>query len=447
MIRLRVGLVCDYREERWPSMDLVADMLGEALPGEGLDVERLQPSLRRRLTRCSLLRERWPAPVVDCLAGRFLDYPRWLRARAGGFDVLHIVDHSYAHLARVLPADRVVVTCHDLEVFEPLLAESASRKARDRVGKRGAAGRADDDDAAAGREGRTDGRRGAWMGTRRWRARLLAPAARRVLEGLQQAARVVCVSRAVRDELLAVGLVPAEKLAVVPNGVHPAFSSDPNVEADAQAERLLGPRRASDVELLHVGSATPRKRIDRLLAVAAAARSEHPSLRLVRVGGALGSAHRRLARDLGVAGRLVELPWLEPRVLAAVYRRASALLLPSDVEGFGLPVLEALACGTPVIASALPALQETGGAAAEYCPPDDIAGWVATLGRVLAERRDPLAAGARRERGLARARELTWPATARGYARVYEEIAGSAAAPRAARPEPSLVSVSSHAGL
>ena len=80
-------------------------------------------------------------------------------------------------------------------------------------------------------------------------------------------------------------------------------------------------------------------------------------------------------RELGFGDAIVVLPALDRSTLAAVYRRCALLLMPSEREGFGLPVLEALACGTPVVASDAPALREVGGYAAAYCPVDDLEAW------------------------------------------------------------------------
>ena len=116
-------------------------------------------------------------------------------------------------------------------------------------------------------------------------------------------------------------------------------------------------------------STIPRKRIDVLLEVFSSFASMHPDARLVRVGGALTREQQRARRAAGVADAIVQMPFLERPQLAALYRRASVVVLPSDREGFGLPVVEAMACGTPVMASDIPALREVGGTRRVYAPP------------------------------------------------------------------------------
>ena len=140
----------------------------------------------------------------------------------------------------------------------------------------------------------------------------------------------------------------ADRVAVVYNGVD--LPETPAVGRGTDYLRCLG-RSASFTDLLHVGSTAPRKRLDLLLHVFAEVLAAWPSCRLVRVGGPLTPAQRALSERLGILGRIVELPSIDREVLAAVYRRATLLLSTSEREGFGLPVAEALAAGTPVVAT------------------------------------------------------------------------------------------------
>jgi len=382
--RPRVALISDLREERWHSMDLVSELLLAGLRHPALravDVTELCPRQVRRVTRLPWARDLRRVATADRLVNRFWDYPRWLRPRTAGFDLFHIVDHSYAHLALDLPAERTLVMCHDLDAFEAALPGAGPRSPL---------------------------------------ARLMAS---RLLAGIRRAARVVCGSRATRDALVERGVVPASRIVVVPYGVHPTCSPGADWLADAEAEVLLGPVDPDVPELLHVGSVVPRKRIDLLLDVFAAARTRHTRARLVRVGGPLTGAQQRQAARLGVADHIVTLPFLDRRVLAAVYRRAALVLQPSDREGFGLPVAEAMACGTPVVASLLPSLGEAGGFAAVYCRVGDVHVWSRTVNGLLDERaRRPEMWERRCADSLHAARRFDALEHARGMLSVYRDM-------------------------
>ncbi len=395
MTRARLAVICDYAEERWPSMDLVAAMLCAELTAhhsESFEVTRVQPRFVRRLSRAAAGGDRAGNSRVraalfnaDRVLNRFVDYPRALRRRRGDFDLFHIVDHSYAHLALELDGARTIVTCHDLDAFACLLASGA----------------------AAGR--------------RSLPLRLLA---RRTLAGMRRAARVCCPSAATRDALAAAALVAPERVTVIPNGVHLAFSPQPDAAADAAIARLLGAADPSAIEILHVGSTITRKRVDLLLRVVADVRARFPALRLVKAGGAFTADQLALADALGVRESIVAMRFVEPPMLAAVYRRCALALLPSDAEGFGLPLVEAMACGTPAIASEIAALREVGSDAAVYCPPGDAPAWSATVDAMLRERAaDPARWARRRETAVRRASAFSWSAYADRCAAIYRELA------------------------
>ena len=135
-----------------------------------------------------------------------------------------------------------------------------------------------------------------------------------------------------------------------------------------RADAALTPLPADAIEILHVGSTVPRKRIDVLLRVCGALGRQIPQLRLTRVGEALTPDQQQVLRDSGMSERTTMVNDVDEATLAALYRRATLVLQPSEREGFGLPVIEALASGTPVVASDLAVLREVGGSAVEYCP-------------------------------------------------------------------------------
>lgn len=358
-------------------MDLVADMLLEMLPsvsGGDIAATRLCPPMIRRWTRLPIVGGGSRARLGDRLTGRLWDYPRWLSRRRSEFDVFHIVDHSYAHLLRALPAERTIVTCNDTDAFE--------------AAREGAASRLD-------------------------LSRLLAA---HVLDGISRASHVACISEATRQDLIATGRVDPQRTSVVYLGAHPSCTPAPDAKADADIDRQLGAR---GFEVLHVSSTIPRKRIDLLLEVFSRFRRLQPDARLVRVGGVLTREQQQLAERLNVTDALVQLPFLERPQLAALYRRASVVVLPSDREGFGLPVIEAMACGTPVIASDIPALREVGGPAVMYAPRGDVDRWVEALARLRREGAEPAARERRRAACLSAAATFDWRRYAAQMAALY----------------------------
>lgn len=391
--RLRVGVICDFSEENWPSMELVGDMLLSSLQADhsqSIEATRIQPAMKMRFAKMGqnanghsangTLYANGSRFNADRVLNRFWYYPRYLHSRQTDFDLFHLIDHSYAQVIHTLPSHRTVVTCHDLDTFQCLLNPVDEP-----------------------------------------RSLLFKKMVNRTLTGFRKAARVICVSGTTRDELLKYGLVDRDQTVVIANGVHEACSADPDAHADAELAKLLG--STNSIDILHVGSTIRRKRIDILLHVFARLKQQFPKARLLRVGGKLTAEQSGLMHELGVADSVVQLPQLDRRTLAAAYRRAALVLLPSEREGFGLPIVEAMACGTPVVASDLPVLREVGGTAASYSPMRDVEAWVKTIGSLLREKEtNPQAWGHRRSEGLAQAAKFTWAEYTRKTVEVYRSV-------------------------
>ena len=215
--------------------------------------------------------------------------------------------------------------------------------------------------------------------------------------------------------------VPPSKVTVIHCGVGSQFRPWNRSEAFAQVSAALPVRRAF---LLYVGNLKPHKNVITLIRAFALlrARRETP-LQLLIIGDdarwkpALVRERSRLALDEHV----IFCSYVSDSLLPLLYAAAEMLVLPSKLEGFGLPVIEAMACGTPVVCSRAASLPEVAGAAAEYFDPhcaEDLAG---AIQRVLSspERREEL-----RRKGLQRARLFTWEECARKHAEIYSDILG-----------------------
>jgi glycosyltransferase involved in cell wall biosynthesis len=191
---------------------------------------------------------------------------------------------------------------------------------------------------------------------------------------------------------------------VIGNGVDQGLRGGP-----AAAARLRSEFGLDEGYVLHVGAQRPHKNVPVLVEAVAAV----PGARLVLVG----SADRRFPDEVGpaierygVADRVRRLPFVPEELLGALYAQASMLAYPSLVEGFGLPVLEAMVTGTPVLASDVPVLREVGGNAAAYAPPSDPAAWAAGIERL---RTDAVLRSRLTAAGTAQAARFTWSAAAR----------------------------------
>jgi alpha-1,3-rhamnosyl/mannosyltransferase len=235
---------------------------------------------------------------------------------------------------------------------------------------------------------------------------------------VRRAARILTVSAATAADLVQHLGVDRQRVDVTWNGVDEAFR-----------RRLGTPELARDLAalglcagyFLFLGNPKPHKNLERV--VRAFARLPRDAPRLVIAGVFEGSEEetglRRWARELALHDRLVLLGRLAPERLPALVQGAVALVFPSLYEGFGLPVAEAMAMGTPVVASTTPALVEIAEGAAELVDPLDVCAISAAMARLAAdpERRRELA-----EAGLKRSEAFRWEATAARTLEVYRRV-------------------------
>ena len=223
----------------------------------------------------------------------------------------------------------------------------------------------------------------------------------------KQVRHIIAVSEFTKRRIVELLAVPQEKVTVIPNGVDERFS--PKSE-----EEILRMRRSLGITcrayLLYVGNLEPRKNLQRLLqAWAIAQRFVSPEIELV-VAGAKGSSLVFEEWSLGALPSRVQFTgYVTDDQLPALYAGSLSLLYPSLYEGFGLPPLEAMACGTPVVTSANTSLPEVVGDAAILVDAEDTESIADAITRIASS--DSLRRDLRR-RGLDRAKEFTWERTA-----------------------------------
>lgn len=326
-----------------------------------------------------LIRGRGYTTTTTGKAYRLVHHPLAVRRsrRKGG--ILHVDTQLLAYVLALPVGPRTVVTCHDLAPFH---AEY-------------------DDPSYVSRRHPLD----------RLYLRLLR-------SGLHRARCVVTVSEFVKAELASFGR--RRDVYVVSQGVDSdRFRPRGREECRAVLEKYGV--RTHDPIVLYVGSEHPRKNLPGLLR--SFARIRRPSTVLVKVGAPRHPQREellRLTQTLGLNHRVAFVDRVEGQDLPFLYGAASAVVLPSFYEGFGLPPLEAMACGVAVAASNLPSVAEVCGDAVAYFDPHDETAIAAAIESLLS---DGGLAEEIRARGRSRAQEFPWSRTVRGMVAVYDRTA------------------------
>ena len=364
---ITITLFRDFSEDRRISMEVYADGLSQALRAHFL--ERYQVREYRPRVATWLGQGKWQSRL-----SRFGIYP-WQARRQQG-QINHILDHGYGHLLHVLDPQRTLVTVHDLI---PL------------VRWRG------------GISGMARGRK-PWLNLVSFYA-------------LRRAGHLIADSKSTRRDLIRFCNCMPDKISVVYLGVDAAFRRYGPLEK-SKAHQALGLSEDRVKRVLIMGSQFYKNQTGALRAFMQLQRVYGKPLHLLKTG--LPNSEwihavqelelNETARCLGIIPR-TQLPDL--------YNSVDCLLSPSLYEGFGWPPLEAMACGTPVVASNAGSLPEVIGAAGLVCDPQNQEELVQALHAVLTDEnlRQSLI-----ERGLAQARQFTWEKTAQQTLEAYERI-------------------------
>jgi glycosyltransferase involved in cell wall biosynthesis len=231
--------------------------------------------------------------------------------------------------------------------------------------------------------------------------------------------RILTVSEASKRDILSLFNIKPEKIVVVYNAIDEHFSAAPSEEHVA---RIRERYQLDHKFVLYVGNIKPHKNLVRLIEAFSDLRRTHDDLKLLIIGDEISKlpALRRAVHRHKLHKYVRFLGYLKDDTLTVLYRLASVFVFPSLYEGFGLPPLEAMASGTPVVTSNVSSLPEVTGDAAVLVDPYDVDSIGNGIRRILD---DPQLAEELRIKGLKRAREFSWERSVEKTQRVYREVA------------------------
>jgi glycosyltransferase involved in cell wall biosynthesis len=375
LILSMVLLIGNYPADQQQSMQRFAQMMLRGLTAAGVPTELLQPRpLLGRIRFAGGLAAKWLG-YID----KFLFFPRELRGKLStGVRLVHICDHSNAMYSMHVNDRPVVVSCHDL------------------LAVRGALGEVSDTPASA---------TGKYL--QRW-----------IVTGLRRATAIACASDAtLRDaERIVAPTAGRPQLVLIHHGINYPYKKQPELVARARLADIaaLDPDRPF---LLHVGSNLRMKNRAGVLRIFALTQKDWNG-QLVFAGTKLTPELRLLGRELGVLDRVVEVGGPDNELLEALYSCAMALLYPSRFEGFGWPIIEAQACGCPVLCADREPMSEVGGAAALTHAVDDEAGFASSILRLT----DPTERARWSEKGLENVRRFAAEDMIAKYIALYRSL-------------------------
>lgn len=342
-------------------MELCGQYLEQGLRYERLAEVKLHvPAFHRYLETFS----QSPAmKKIDVLINRHFTYGLPDRRN---IDIHHVVDHSYGHLVHRLPLERTVVTCHDLNIYERMQKD---------------------------------------------RSLPFQAMCRHILGGFAKARWIICDSQFTAEALKKSELVKGAQITVIPLGLASNFRVLPTKNLQSIAERFHLP---NGPKVIHVGDCFDRKNIEVLLTAI-----HRLKIHLVKVGGQFSEAQQKLIKDFNLESQITHLHRVNIEDLVALYNLADLCIFPSWLEGFGFPVLEAMACGTPVVASNRSSVPELVGEAGLLADPADAEEFVSQSLRVLNDQvlREDLI-----QRGLQRIQQFTWAQHAHQVRAFYDRV-------------------------
>ncbi|MEW6716689.1 MAG: glycosyltransferase family 1 protein [Chloroflexota bacterium] len=371
---MKVALLRALPLENWRSIKVYANGLTQGLRKIAPEIKIVDVKVQAwdwpRIPIPTPYRRPASLHTLGIYLSRWVLYP--LAIRKLDIDIFHILDNSYGHLAYFTDPNRTVVTSHggtpqSLNIWNP-------------------------------------------KGPAMWLFQL-------AFRGMLRAARVITVSEYAKKELLTDSTYPANHIHVVHHGVDPAFHPYKKEKTNQLRDKLLP--SSGHFLLLHVGHNAARKNVELLYqAMSLLHRAGYRGC-LVCIGSLPTASQTQLIQSLHLNNFITHIPHINHQELPAYYNAADIFVFPSLYEGFGVPVIEAMACGTPVIASNVSSLPEVVGPAGLLVDPRSPQEFAEAIQRVL---KDKDLAFTLRQRGLERAQNFTWEKTAQKTLEVYQTI-------------------------
>jgi len=367
---MKVIIFRDYKEENWHSMEVYADELIRHL--RLLHIPRLHIQEYVAMPNMSAI---FPASYKYMRQFfRYVINPIGSLFQRG--DIFHISDHANTQLLLALDPAKTIVTCHDLTAPYWMMEHvPLTRKKRIR------------------------------HVVERWR-----------LGFLKRAAGIIAVSEATKQQMVDILRIPKSRITVIPEGVDKSFVriTKGSILCDA-VKRLSLPKKY----ILHVGTTYYNKNIEGLLNIFFDLARRDRLLFLVKSGDAWTDDQKRMIERSGFSNRVRHVGFVSSQDLPTLYSLAEALIHPSYAEGFGFTVLEAMACGCPVVVSDIPAMREMVQDAGVYISPSPTKQHMREIESLIASK-------AKRktitQRGYLRSDTYSWDKTARKTYSLYQKI-------------------------
>lgn len=299
---------------------------------------------------------------------RFTTYPLKVKRHIHDENVKHITDQELGYLLNLLDMQKVIITCHDLIPW-------------------------------------------TYSGNRSYRWKC-------IMKGLQKADHIITVSNYSKEEIRKNLEYPSEKIHVIYNAVDNNTYSPAGEIPDLKAYNIEDDTKI----ILYVGSEQPRKNIPLLIKAFSILKKRIPNAKLIKIGRHQALKERqknlKLINDLHLGGDIILIDYVDESDIPKYYRAADVFVFPSLYEGFGLPPLEAMACGCPVISSNTTSLPEVVGDAGILLPPNDLNSLVSAMEEVLINDslREDLS-----KKGLENSKRFSWERSAKETFKIYLE--------------------------